>query len=67
MIILSLRTYVIHLCDLFAIHSLLGAKALDIGRITRLHYLSLGAEEGSISGASRQNYLSLLFREPLKR
>jgi len=64
MMILSLRTDVTHLCELLAIHSLPGAKALDIGRITRSHYLFLGAEEGSISEASRQNYLFLLFREP---
>ena len=56
-------TCVVHPCELLAAHSLPGAKAPHIGRITRLHYLSLGAEEGSISGASRQNYLSLLFRE----
>jgi hypothetical protein len=54
---------VVHPCELLAAYSLPGAQALRIGRITRLHYLSFNSEEGSISGASRQNYLSLPFRE----
>jgi hypothetical protein len=55
--------YVVHPCELLAAYSLLGAKALHIGRITRLHYLSFNSEEGSISGASRQNYLSLPYTQ----
>jgi hypothetical protein len=48
--------------ELLAADSLPEGKALHIGRMTQLHYLSFGAEEGSISGTSRQNYLFMLVK-----